>query len=163
MSFAASSIKNTTREIDSPSETGSKRNRYKKELIAEGSSWSHKQKLTSYFLYIFHCFLFWTVRLPDLGACWYTIPTLEADWKLSFKKKLTHGNTHQLLLMNPINPGSFIYRNKQLSNITDMIYTWNIWARAQDKMKSSAFSNFCFGINMKKCVPIIYFVKHVIK
>lgn len=45
MSFAALNIKYTTRNIDSPSEPASKRNRYKTELIPEGSSRSQNQKL----------------------------------------------------------------------------------------------------------------------
>jgi len=33
--------------------------------------------------------------------------------------------------MNPLNQGSFTVRNKYLSNITDIIYTWYICGHAQ--------------------------------
>lgn len=40
--FLALNIKQTSREVDLPSEPRLKRNRYNRELIAEGSSRNHK-------------------------------------------------------------------------------------------------------------------------
>lgn len=57
-----------------------------------------------------------------------------------------------------------MFRNKYLSNLTDIIYSWYICAHAQvhkTKWSLVLLAIFSFGINTKKSVPIIYFVKRV--